>query len=445
MYIQIGEKIYNKISNLSFSPEADVTGQSMPINEFYVDVYTKENIAVSQWASLYDDNNKLWAKYWIILTDRIAENMINIQAQSVLARFERRTVKAKWYHNNETFSSIARDELGFNSSIAYIDPSIASIGIAGYCPEQTAKERLQWMCFVAGAYVRTFFTDKIEILPIDTDTEPTEIPANKVFWRPSLSYTDFVTDINITAFSFTYTTTPPQSYEEYFTLNDEGTQFLKVTRTPLNISIQPPQDVPTTEINIDDVYLVNTSNGDDILSRLSLIYFKRQELDADIINNGEYEPVHQVSIPLDPPDSLTGRVSAGYIDSCDFSFGFQARSRIHMVVQELWNTTRLVINYLYGTMKLGSKSYNYPEGVHYDVPNPYIGKTSGNIKKIYYPKAESATGTMVEGVNENNQDYGEALIFYLKTDEHGVKRSLKILSVDGVDWEDQSEGVLRIE
>lgn len=448
MYIETANEIYSEISNLSFTPEADVTGQSMPINEFSVDIYTKDNIGVSQWASLYDDNDNLWAKYWIIETNRLSENMITLQAQSVLARLDRKTVAAKWYYESQqthnTVATIA-SELGLDSSIAYIDPSIANTVISGYCPEQTAKERLQWVCFVTGAYVRTFFTDKIEILPIDVDTEPTEIPTNKTFWRPSVSYTDFVTDINITAFSFTYTTTPPQNYEEYITLDKDGTKFLKITRTPISEHIDPPQDVPTTDITIDDVYLVNESNVDGILSRLGMIYFKRQELDADIINNGEYEPAHQVSVSLDPPDSISGRIVAGYIDSCDFSFGFQARSKIHMVVQHLWTTTRLVINYLYGSMKLGSTLRNYAVGVHYTVPNKHLVKTSGNIRKVYYPINEYATGTMVEGINVSNQPYDEALIFYLKKDENGVKKSLTILSVSGVDWEDQAEGVLEIE
>lgn len=439
MYIKIGSTIYREITNLSFAPEVDITGQSLPINEFFVDIYTEADIAVGQWIFLYDDLDNLWAKYWLIFADRITAELVTIHAQSYLAKYDRMTVEQAWY--DTTLESVLFNpaNLNLSTNIVSMHPDFYNVHIIGYCPEQTMKERIQWLCIAVGAYVKTFFTDKIEIVPIDNSI--TEIPVEKTFWRPSIASSDYVSDINVTSFSYEWTSVRPQSYEEYVDFGNAGVErFLKITRLPINTHRQVPANVPTTEINLEDVFLVNSSNVTAISNRLASIYFMSQELEADVINNAEYIPADKVKVSLDPPDEDTGRTAEGFIDSCDFSFGVMARSRIRLAIQGFSVTTKLIVNYLKGSIKLGRNKYQFPVGSTPTIPNPYLEQTSGKKRYVYYPINPNTVVTIQAGTNVSNQQYDFALIF------NGDKKVLWILSVSGVAWQnDEEREVLVIE
>ena len=88
MKIIINSTTYSGLKNLSYSPETDVFGNSLPINEFRADIITTDDIAMSQWAELRDDLNALWAKYWIVYAERIDRQTVRIQAQSALRLLE---------------------------------------------------------------------------------------------------------------------------------------------------------------------------------------------------------------------------------------------------------------------------------------------------------------------------------------------------------------------
>lgn len=438
MYVKIGSTIYREITNLSFSPEVDITGQSLPINDFFVDIYTEEDIAIGQWASLYDDMDNLWAKYWIIFADRIKAELVTVHAQSYLAKYDRQTVKQEWFDTTLEDVLFSNEHLHLSTNIVDMHSDFYNVRVTGYCPEQTVKERIQWLCIAVGAYVKTFFTDKIEIVPIDNSI--TKIPIEKTFWRPSITSTDYVSDINVTSFSFHWTDVQPQDYEEYIYFGNEGEEpFLRITRTEINTHRQVPANVPTDEINLNDVYLINSRNVNAISNRLASIYFMSQEVDADVINNAEYIPADKVKVSLDPPDGDTVRTAEGYIDSCDFSFGLMARSRIHLAVQGFNATTKLIINYLKGSVKLGKKQFQFPEGTIQTIPNPYLSQTSGKKRYVYYPINPNTVVTIHSGTNVSNQQCDYALIF------NGENKVLRIYSVTDVHWQDENEEVLVIE
>lgn len=428
---------FRKIGNLSFAPEVDLTGQSLPVNELYVDIYTEEDIPISQDIYLYDEQNRLWAKYFIILAEHTTPEVVTVQAESRLARMDRVYVKAVMYDDTPV-EQIIYDLFNRNIDLFDMDYSLASKTVTGYCPKQSKKERLQWICFAIGAYVKTFFSDKVEIKKIDNSLRG--VPVERTFWRPSLSYRDYVKSVTVTTFAFTEKTEQEIGNEEYVKV---GNKFYAITRgeaTVTNDRADIPKGVAVQEIEFSDVYLVNDDNALDILGHLGQMYFKNEELEADIIDNGEFEPAHLVEVSIDPPDEGTGRTARGFIDSCNFSFGVQARASIHMTVQELREDTALVITYKHERgVVLARKRYHLPEGFAYEITNPYIDKTNGKVRKIYYPKREKATGTIHSGSNTNEQPYADALIY------RGEKRELEVLSVDDVILVDQEKGTYGIE
>ena len=65
MKIVIDNTEYTEIVNLSFAPETNMTATEIPVNRFIAEIKTSDTLSLGTEAYLYDDNDNLWAKYWL--------------------------------------------------------------------------------------------------------------------------------------------------------------------------------------------------------------------------------------------------------------------------------------------------------------------------------------------------------------------------------------------
>ena len=424
MYARINGRNYRRLKSISFAPETDLTGNSIPINEISLDIVTEETISVGQYLFFYDDLNNLWCKYWIIYAERIDTEIVRVRSQSQLRLLERSKMPAVMYASTSVSTIIAAIFDNVGSGSYSLASSLANKTVTGFCPEQTSRERLQWVCFCIGAYIKSAFTDKIEILPIDETA--THIPIEKTYWKPSVTHRDYIYAINVIEFSFT--PGQPTNTGEWVT---DGTNYWQVTRSTRQL-VNPdfPSGIPRETVTYDSVYLVNRSNSDDILMRLASTYFKRDELDTAIIANADYEPGQKVVTYKDEMQAVTG-----HIEKMNFSFGVQAKATLHITPIEDVDTAKLTITYMYNNKKLGQRKYYLPVGYTYNFSNPYLDLTDDSNRYVYRPLNASATGTIQDGANTNTQNYEIALL--LQTAE-------KILHIRSVTEIEIEEGVITI-
>lgn len=422
MYIEIGLQTYTYIKSLTFSPEADVTATSLPVNSFTAEMLADaDDIEYGAIARLYDDRDNLWASYLVINAENVGSGMARITAQSEIKVLDDRDMTAVMYSAEPIADVLALIFEDIHGSYQ-LDSSYSGATITGFCPDQTARERLLWVCFALGAYVKTFFTDRIEILPV-SDTE-TLIPLDRTFWRPKVSLGEYVTAVRVTAYTFTQAAssdawkTDNNSYrfpepwtaaEQVFTLTNPDA----------------PQDAPENVVEVDELYLVNTANASAILTRLSQYYFKRPTVALDCIDNGEFYP-GQCAVASVGPDALV----SGYIKSASFRFGLQARATLQLIASEDRDGAKLTVNYLYSGGRIGQAEYYLPVGYAYSIQNPHIDRTVEERRFIYRPINENATGTIVDGTNVKNENYAIAL------EGHG--KILRIVSVDEVELQTSS-------
>ena len=209
MKIIINSTAYTGLKNLSFSPETDVFGNALPINEFRADIITTDDIAMSQWAELRDDLNTLWAKYWIVYAERIDRQTVRIQAQSALRLLERKQMPAVMYEAGTADIVDVLDDIFDGLDVGYaLTPATPRYAVIGFCPEQNARDRLLWVLLTQQRFVRSFFNDTVEICLINSQTAPL-IPMEKTFWKPSITYRDYVTAINVKSYQFVAGTPTP--------------------------------------------------------------------------------------------------------------------------------------------------------------------------------------------------------------------------------------------
>ena len=433
MKITIGSTTYTKIKSLSFSPETDITGDSIPINEFEAVIATTDNITYGTWAYLYDDLNNLWARYWIVYSEHEEIDTVRIIARDQIAFLEQKKLPAKMYNNavtvalGDVFGSIP---YVIDTSLAYvIYPGGTEITITGFCPEQTARERLLWLCLILGAYVQTYFCSTVTLKCLQDDE--TIIPNNHIFWKPAITFRDYVTAIKISYYSYTQGT--PQSGEESVT--DGTNTYIQTTGSFTLANPLAPSGAPDNIVEVDGVTLINVGNVSGIASFLSSYYFNRTEVDMDIINNAETMP----------GDKIIGyrneiNLISGYVRSADFAFGVMARSNLHVLGVEDVEGATLTILYLYGDMyssrQLDKMQFVLPVGYEYTITNPYLDQPFQNHRYIYIPDADEATGTVVAGGIIDREYYGIAL------DMSYSDRVLSIYSVDELELvqEEETEG-----
>lgn len=421
---------YTEVTNLSYAPSADLAGASIPINEFQIDIHTDDTIAIGTYAELYDDLDNLWAQYWIVYAEHIDLTTLRVRAQSEIGILDKITLSAEYYEDASVTSvlndTILWSTIGSVVPMSYsLDSSFSNETITGFFPRQTARERLMWIAFTIGGYVKTFFNQTIEILPVDNTV--TAIPMGDTYWKPSITYNAWVTAIR--GYAYTFTLGTPSTTDTYVT-DWIGNTYI-VTETVITIQNQnAPEAAPENVVEIKGLYILNPDNISSVLTRLAQWYFDRTEVDFDAINNGTYMPGDRVSVHTDDEKIVTG-----YITTATFAFGLQAKAKMHLTGVADIPAGRLKVVYKYNGTTIGKKVYSLPVGYTYSITNPYIDKTMNKHRYIFRPLAESITGTMTAGTTTVTQNYAVALDLY--------KNELHIISVDGITTE-QDETTLEI-
>ena len=430
MIIRIGNTDYDTIKNIEFTPETDVIGKSIPINRFTVDVCTTDPIEPNTLIYLLDGSASIWAYYWITDAYYIDTGWIRIIAQSTMVLLDRYTMPAKMYDGTDTFADVIGEifypiqTLFPSMTVVSVDASFASTVISGYAPEQTARDRLLWVLFCARAYVKSFFNEYTEILPVDA-TE-TLVPAEKTFWKPEIQANDYVTEIKLRAYTYTLTQTDPGRTDKFVKVGNDVYIETSQDFSLRNSNIPAQVTVAENVVSLLKNTLVNTGNANAILADLAAYYFNRYTISADVINEGDYLPGEKVIV------NNTENLYAGFIKSAKFSFGHTEKSRIEMQATAPIEAGNLNIICVYDdgveSEILAQFGYLLPVGYTFSIENPYLDLYNEGVRTIYRPENEYATGTVTSGGGALEEYYEKAII-----DDEGVVSLLIVNSASESD------------
>ena len=421
MYVMNGSRTYTAISNLQFSPQVDLTNENLPINEYSVDIATTNEMDMSPYLDLYDDLDNLWAHYPIYRADRVAANVVRVRARSELQWLDDVTLPEIMYDGDALVDimdnvMVCSVGAGLVTTIDYtLDSSLEQVTVTGYCPEQTARERLQWILNVTGAYIKTFFNSEPEILPVDNTT--TLIPLYRTFVRPNVDATEYVSAVRVTAYAFT------QGQQTETDILSDNTSYpfplpWIATEQVYELANSVTGDTENV-VEIEGVYLVNSGNVSGLLGRLAARHFKGLTVDLDVVNNAEYLPGERVTVYADANTLYTGN-----IESAAFKFGKQARSTLHLTAVEVTEGAALTINYVWNDMTVALETYTLPVGYTYSIQTRYIDTQINGHRYILRPTTATVSGTMTSA--------GAAVTVTCETALDLFEGVLHVISVDGV-------------
>lgn len=417
-----GELVFDagdfQIKSLNFAPQVDLTGNSLPINEYSCQVILPEPLPgelVS--ASLYDDMDQLWCAYPLTKVIRVTDRCLHLTVSSWIKRLDDRQLEETVFVNES-----AEDAIAACFGAAYVNDytiadAIKNKVVNGYAPAQNGRERLTWLCFVLGAYVDDVYRDDALITEVD-DTAAL-IPLDQTYGgsqRPTVDRTQWVTGLEITTYTFRQGT-----QEEWEADNSSYVFPLPWIATTQDFTLSnplAPEDARPNVVALENLYLVTPGNVSDIAARLAKYWFNPVTVQLSAINNRSYKPGDLVTGYTAPESLITG-----YIQQATYAFGKQAMSKMSLIGVEAIDGAKLTVNYKYGSRTLSSATYYLPVGSAFSISNLYLDRLEDGHRIIYRPTTPSAEGTMVDGgltVNVSNEialDLFEGVLQVISVDE----------------------------
>jgi hypothetical protein len=371
---------YTTIKALSFSLETDVTGSSLPINGFSVEIYTTDSIDIGSTVQLYDDLDQLWAEYECVRAEVAPGGWMRIQARCWLWRAEEYIVGAEVF-DGATVGDLM-DEYGTQmNKIIGVDTALEDIELNGYLPDQNLRERLIAIAFAAGGYFKSW-GGTVELLKID-DTA-TVIPLEDTYIRPQVKRLDPVGYVMVNAWDVAEGT--PQQGDK--SVEVDGHTYI-LTPTYMELTQTVPFIFESNGTSVKDLAIINADNADDVLSHMAKYYFPSVDCECDVINNHAYFPGDKVTVSLGEEGAVTG-----YIERCDFAFGVQAKARLKLTACAEGPLATLTIVYQWEGAELARQTYSFPVGYAYSVRTRALDVTTNSHRYVFYPRTGSVAGTM---------------------------------------------------
>ena len=436
MKIEIGQTTYTDIYDIKFAPEVDLLSETIPINSFEAKIKTRDNISLGSKASL-KDGNFLLAYYDITSIKWIDDDVVQVKAEDVLAKLDRVRLPA-YYYDNLSFDIVGIDfatqvnresyeEITINLAI----PSSQTYPtITGYCPEQTARERLQMLCNVAGYYVTTAYStyDGILLEVPSIFDDPTYIPDVNIAWIPQNSDREFATEIQLNSFELTRIAPALiQAVDDYVMVEYPSEQYFLYLTFPERWKNPYAAGATPNPIEIDDNMLINNSNFNTVLARYATYYARGGlEMSVEMLNN---PTLHLIGSIVSFPTGVGRQIAIGYITSQELIFGetlkIKAKIRIIDYTQGYYLTIDHVLD-LGDDFIFKTDKYLLPDGYNYSLPLKSEQAVNDNRIYICNPEQSTATGTITSEDEERfiYYDYGMRIdngVAYIK----GVKTAVK--------------------
>lgn len=323
--------VYNSsvIESLSVTQNADIMADIVPIDTAICRIRS-ETPLVAEYMDV-DDNTGITGRplsplvapighYVVKQINNLGNNLYEIQGYSLVYRLDTPKVPAKYYNGVSLSVALKDVEKNANGSfgVTYnVDTALSGKTITGYCPEQTARERLQQFCWAVGGYVSCACSALINIFAIPSTVQGT-VPKSKIYAFPAVANEDEVARVNLTVHTYTAGTNGDD-----IVIDADGNKYVHTTST-LTMANTALTGVSNREVSVDNATLVNSSNAQATLLRMASVYFNSGTWYGTTTPQG-YIPGQMVQA-----EDRDGQKRQGYISVLTYSFGKGAATTMEL-------------------------------------------------------------------------------------------------------------------
>ena len=415
-YLIIDGSRYMDVKSVSFAPETDPTCASLPICEFEADVKTSTpasqfmgltaGLFINSGSSTPTDNRRIADQYNVVEANQLSSDLIHIRARSWLDWLDSRTLAAELFTSVYPVAFLRRlfTDVPINDGAPYwvdtdpppIEYAPTESAFTGYCPEQTARERLQWFCQSQmltveqwgrnsryGLYVRHAIDRS------DNGSAGRLIPIERTYNNPAVRQIAPVGTLTITAYyGFTTTFHDEAGWDSVVTgyeyeLAEDGVipieQRLYFQTGDYKFTNQDVEGSASVKGNT----LMSMSDAA-VRTAMSKAYFRLTEADVEVLQinslddttSGDdryYWPGEKVRFYVDPQTVYTG-----VIKSAEFTFGQLAKARLVISTDaELEDMSHVTVKYVYRPSEgverlLCTRHYWLPRQSSITIKNPTL-------------------------------------------------------------------------
>ncbi len=317
------------IESLSATQNADIMADIVPIDTAICRIRS-ETPLVAEYMDV-DDNTGITGRplsplvapighYVVKQINNLGNNLYEVQGYSLVYRLDTPKVPAKYYNGVSLAVALKDVEGNANGSfgVTYnVDTTLSGKTITGYCPEQTARERLQQLCWAVGGYVSCACSALINILAIPSTAQGT-VPKSEIYAFPTVANEDEVARINLTVHTYTAGTSGDD-----IVVDAGGNKYVHTTST-LTMANTALTGVSNREVSVDNATLVNSSNAQATLLRMASVYFNSGTWYGTTTPQG-YIPGQMVQA-----EDRNGQKRQGYISALTYSFGKGAATTMEL-------------------------------------------------------------------------------------------------------------------
>lgn len=388
---------YHGLKDVTVSTSADVTASSMPSASVEMTIETDDTIRAGALLFVEDE-----------IADESTEATSGIGRRVSYAEVEEpHSVHVKTIGSTEVLDSAMLPAQMATEALAYaiVMEACLTAGIrfsasqlaydrlnaqtAGYLPEQSARERILWMCLVTGTFVKS--EDFGGIFIAAPDEAAKFIPEEDTFWRPRMAYRDYVTSIEVTSYS--YEERMPSRTEEYV---EVGEAVYVQTKSVTKIEVLGvPEGTPANPVVVDGITAISDRNVDSVLSRLADHHFGRVTASVDVMND------RWRYVAGDLVTALTGigdETITGHVESVTYSYGLRTRSRLELSGVSIGRAGRVRIRFWLDRTQVGQRELRLPAGTGYEIPLRYLDISFEGHRRILRPRADVVSGTVPNDV-----------------------------------------------
>ena len=183
-----------------------------------------------------------------------------------------------------------------------LSEDLQSEKLTGYIADCTRREALQQVAFALRAVVDTSGSGNVKVWRLP-ETDPAEIPLNRLYTGGDVSTSAIVTEVRVTA--HTYSTSGSGSD----TVKVGGKTYYHTTTVTMKTNPNTTASTKPNVIEVKDATLVNSSNVAAVTQHVFDYYMRRQTHGVQIVMDKEM-PGDYVTTTTPWEDQITGTITS---------------------------------------------------------------------------------------------------------------------------------------
>lgn len=302
LFGRIREFERQELRSVEATEELNIISDELAINtlDFTLDSMADIDFIFQEKQPVYAYNGKTKiGTFYIDDSTRVSQNVYDVSCIDALGILDEDPFAAAIY-TNANAKTVLESILG-GHFVLELSEELQSEKLTGYIPDCTRREALQQVAFALRAVVDTSGSGNVKVWRLP-ESEPAEIPLDRLYTGGDVSTTAVVTEVRVTA--HTYSTSGSGS--DTVKVGDKTYYHTTAVTTKTNPNVTASTKPNVVEVK--DATLVNSSNVEAVAQHVFDYYMRRQTHGVKIIMDKEM-PGDYVTTTTPWEDQITGTIT----------------------------------------------------------------------------------------------------------------------------------------